>query len=118
MTWKKYFKLPFKLDEFTKDYIWDANNQMVMDFPYELEDIITDTAKQWIVNCINYDKTVVDKYSRKITYNKGEFFADGEYAFQIRGWGYLTSPSCCNLSSVEACKIQDELGEYILNLLN
>jgi len=116
MKWKQYFKLPFKLDDFT--YVWDANNQMVIDFPEESEDIITDTAKQLIVNCINYEGNIIGKFAKQITYKKGEFFADGEYAFQIRSWDYLTSPNCCNLSNEEACKVQDSLGEYILNLLN
>ena len=117
MKWKQYFKLPFKLDEYG-GYIWDANNQIVIDFPSESEEIINDKAKQLIVNMINYEGNSIGKYSKLITYKKGEFFADGEYAFQIRAWGYLTSPSCCNLSSEEACEVQDELGEYILKLLN
>jgi hypothetical protein len=54
MKWQKYFKLPFKLDEGT-GYVFDANNQMILDFPSDdgMNDLLTDEAKQTLVNCIN-----------------------------------------------------------------
>lgn len=118
MKWKKYFKLPFELDEFTKGYVWDANNQIVLDFPSddEMNDLLTDEAKQTLVNCIN-NNTKPD-YSFELELQNGTFYFSGIKVFQVRAWGYLTSPNCCNLSNEEATEIQDELGEYILKLLN
>ena len=42
----------------------------------------------------------------------------GEYAFCVRGWGYLISQAGLNLSIDVARKIQDEFISYILSRLN
>ena len=42
----------------------------------------------------------------------------GEYAFCLRGWGYLTGTGGLNLSKDIAKNLQDEFISYILSRLN
>ena len=40
------------------------------------------------------------------------------HVLDIRGHGHLTSPNFFNLSEEEAAKVQDELGNTIVELMN
>ncbi len=44
--------------------------------------------------------------------------ADGRMLFQLRGWGYLTGTGGLNLDREYAAKVQDQIGETLVEMLN
>lgn len=111
---EKYFKLPFKADKFGI-YAWDANDKMVLQFDYEIFD---EEEMEMLVTQINGETPENGNITfGELTYKNSDFFSNGEYIFCIRGWGYLTGEGGMNLTETEACEIQDDLANYILNKL-
>ena len=59
-------------------------------------------------------------YKPQFKYDKHGTIWDGESkrVLDIRGWGFLTSPSCQGLTPDEAIEVQDELARFICKKLN
>lgn len=51
-------------------------------------------------------------------YETSVFDSKGHRVCDLRGWGFLTGSGACNLPEAEAAKIQDKMGESIVDLLN
>jgi hypothetical protein len=109
---EKAFTLPFKLDE-DLDWIYDSNHH----FAFQLQANINESDKKRLIDCINGIK-VDKKPNHKIERDFGTIILDGKALFLIRGWGYLTGGGGLNLSEGEAIEIQDDLGDYIVEMLS
>tara|TARA_R110000772_G_C13310328_1_gene440523 strand:- start:50490 stop:50912 length:423 start_codon:yes stop_codon:yes gene_type:complete len=124
----EYFKLPFTLDSYTKTKVW-ANNgdDMLFDFADEIYaqnkpyTRIDDESKENIVNCLNGTYTIrhPHEYKREGT---GIYVKLGSHwllFIVLRGWGHLVGKGGGLGFSIEkASKIQDELGDWIMQKLN
>lgn len=112
MDWKEVWKLPLWDDK--SGYAWDSENTMALTAEgYEEEDM---KMMSDIVAAINGEKEFENKGGW--TAIGCDIYHNGELKFYARGWGHLTSPSGCNLSSEEAAKTQDGFINYILEKLN
>lgn len=104
--WKEIYPLPLTFDGYT--YAWAKDGQMALMF----DDGFDSKDAERIVAVINGNS----KHKlTDISLKDGEFFIQGEYAFCVRGWGYLTGR--LRLSDDVASAIQDEFAEYILKQL-
>lgn len=108
---EKYFKLPFRLDNFG-DYVFDTNERMVFTFAEDVE-VQKDLVKKINGEDVNIDVELNLLYepSLAVILNGIDLFID------IRGWGYLTGTGGLNLPDEQAQKIQDDLAEYIIEKL-
>lgn len=112
------FKMPFHLDRYGETYVWDNNkNQMVLMFS---DEVVDSDLKKAVVECINTGEFYEALKGKEFTNpnNDDEIFMNGEYFMCVRGWGYLTSRNCMNLSTRDAAEIQDNLVEFIIKRLN
>lgn len=106
MEFKKYFKGPFSSDGI---YIWTSNNNMAL-MTLNDDELRLDLFCAILNN--ESDMVYPDAY-----YKDEIIYINGQPVLLVRGWGYLTSPSCCNLDNDKACQIQDEFGEYVAHKL-
>lgn len=112
--WRDIWNFPLsKFDDL--DYVYSSNGVLaVSNFKDEwsLEDAIINK----IVDIINGDteSDFLPEWQAKGC----DILYQGEYAFCVRGWGYLISQAGLNLSIDVAKKIQDEFISYILSRLN
>ena len=121
--WKAYFTPPFRNDDYIKSMIWDSKDAMITTRDNAYDDSI-DEDEIWeaLVARMNketpksnisfanprYVGTNCESY---ITFEvKGK-----EYTLYIRSWGYLITFGNC--TTEEAAKVQDSLGEYIVECL-
>ena len=108
-TWKDYYKLPLKLDEWC-GYVWDEDNTNAICFG----DDVKEEFQSDLIDCLNGKQNfMIDG----LTYKGCDFFINDNYMFCVRGWGYLTGAGACNLSIKEATRIQDGFIEHIFNKL-
>lgn len=120
MDWKDYYKLPLHPDSGGYNcYAWTADNNMAMDFNFELEvndEFIAkygDNIYGRIIDCINGKPSDI-KGNWELRYGTA-FFLDGEYVFEVRGWGMLRGGN--KLTTEDAIKIQDGFINYIFERL-
>lgn len=115
---RNYVKFPLICDEWGT-YCWDQNYMSIFNFLFNDQD-----TKEKLVKKLNGEidkklkkgKFYIDKDNS--TYIK---FRDGEIdkrALVIRGWGRLTGSGGFRLSVEDAIEVQDQLVEYIVNVLN
>ena len=109
---RKYYKLPFRYDNF--GWIYDSDDTPV--FSFELDDDVTDEMAINISNLI-INGTGVPVSDLHIE-DGCDLFQDDVYLGSFRGWGNLTSPACCSLSCEDACKVQDNLIEYCMTRIS
>ena len=106
--WKDIWKFPLsKLDDL--DYVYSSSGVLaVSNFKDEwsLEDAIINK----IVDIINGD--IESDFLPEWQAKGCDILYQGEYAFSVRGWGYLISQAGLNLSIDAAKKIQDEFISY------
>lgn len=115
MNWKKFFKLPLKLDEPPySSYAWTDDNEMALMFDGELNREYC----QYIVDVINGDIKVKGEVHGLTLDGPVDFLKNGEYIFCVRGYGSLTGIGGHNFSEKKADKIQDDFVKYILKKLN
>jgi hypothetical protein len=126
MNFKELYKFPLEVDEYAPFIVWTEEGERAFDFSTEWlhDDIfeISKESKKAIVELLNGKEGTIEG-DLKFSHDGGEVFvevADGvkQKLLVIRGWGYLTSPNCKNLSNEEACKVQDEFAEFIVFKLN
>jgi hypothetical protein len=111
---KKYFQFPLIYDDIL--YVFDSNNKMVFQFE---EEFPNNELRRCIVDILNgnYIKLLfIDQKEIKVEDSYIKLW--NKYFISIRGWGYLTSPSCCNLDEIEAVKVQDEFIEYLIKSIS
>ena len=112
--WKDIWKLPLsKLDDI--DYVNSSNEVLALSF-FRDEWTLDDTIINKIVDIINGD--IESDFLPEWQAKGCDILYQGEYAFCVRGWGYLISQAGLNLSIDVAKKIQDEFISYILSRLN
>lgn len=69
-------------------------------------------------NCLKILNGELTEYNRhNVIYSNGEVVVDGNTFILIRGWGNLTGTGGYNLDEEYARKIQDTLGEFIVEKL-
>ena len=108
---RNYFKLPFKLDDYGCDYVWDATGcQMVLQF----DDDINQQIKNDVVNAINTGEVSDHLKRQNFAFKEEEIFCNGEFMMCLRGWGYLTGQGSLSLSDGSAIEIQNSLRDYIM----
>ena len=112
MTWRKYYKLPLKLDY---SYAFASNNTMALTFNNDIPRDI----QQLIVDRINDENNCeADYYVIPDLKVDGVDFSDGPTnLFCVRGWGGLIGIGGLNLSEKKAAKIQDDFVDYIIKQL-
>lgn len=109
--WKEVYVLPFHNDEDCEVYVRDSNNNTVFNKcernPEIYEKILTK------LNGLSDDIIPVTQSDCYILY-------EGRRILTIRGWGRLTGTGFhgMNLSSKDACKIQDDFGKWVVETLN
>lgn len=111
ITWKNIYIQPFHNDEYCDVYVKDSQNQVVFnkcENNSELYDRILSK-----LNGFTDEKIKVTKQGNYI-------YLDGRRILLIRGWGRLTGAgmSGFQLSSNEASNIQDEFGNWVVDILN
>ena len=112
--WKDIWKLPLsKLDDI--DYVNSSNGVLALSF-FRDEWTLDDTIINKIVDIINGD--IESDFLPEWQAKGCDILYQGEYAFCVRGWGYLISQAGLNLSIDVAKKIHDEFISYILSRLN
>jgi len=109
MNWRKYYKMPLRLDDWGH-MVWDSKNTHALDFN---DKTTTEYMQEQIVDAINEKGGY--RISNLYVEDGVDFYKDGEYIFCVRGWGYLTGT--CNLPSEKAAKVQDEFVDFIFEKL-
>ena len=124
------YKLPLHFEEFAPFMVLTADKQRAFDFEwqawpsYEKGLGIDDKSIHDIIAKLNGDKNVIIENYYNFTYKDGEIWAFSAKAKKkkkvmlIRGWGHLTGIGGLHLSESAAAKIQDDFGQYIINILN
>ena len=109
--WERYFKPPYKFD-FMKKYLFDSDQQMVLQMFSACKD---KTLYSVIENILNYKP--FDKQDKEFLRVGFVVYEKESAVFSARGWGYLISLGCAGLSAVEAAKVQDSMLDYIIKRL-
>lgn len=112
--WKDIWKFPLsKLDDL--DYVYSSNGVLAVS-NFKDEWSLEDTVINKIVSIINGD--IESDFLPEWQAIGCDIFYQREYAFSVRGWGYLISSRELSLSTDIAKKIQDGFISYILSRLN
>ena len=112
--WEDVWGLPLSLSVYA-DYVYSSNGALALSC-FRDEWASDDVTINKIVSIINGE---VDSDFLPAWKAKGcEIFYQEEYAFCVRGWGYLTGTGGLHLSEGIAESIQDEFISYILSRLN
>ena len=112
--WQDVWKFPLSKFE-DIDYIYSSNGVLILS-DFKDEWCFNEKIINKIVDIINGD---IESDFLPEWQDKGlDILYQGEYAFCIRGWGYLVGLGGLNLPTDIAEKIQDEFISYILNRLN
>ena len=116
---KKYFKFPLKR---TYSKVFTADFNMAFDFAFKIlfpnAIVFTHEQQDMFVAAFNGNNKLQTSFpNAEYKIDNGIIYIDGHEFILIRGWGYLTGVGGLGLSHLEAKKIQDELGEYLLNVL-
>ena len=112
--WKDIWKLPLsKLDDL--DYVYSSSGVLAVS-NFKDEWSLDDTIINKIVDIINGD--IESDFLPEWQAKGCDILYQGEYAFCVRGWGYLISQAGLNLSIDVAKKIQDGLISDIMSRLN
>lgn len=114
MEWRDVYKLPLHTDEY-HSYVFTEDNQIALDC------VIGGNCNKEIDNLYDrlLDKINNDDSEHKFCNVKSVMncvIVDSTTVFEIRGWGRLTG-SEFNLSHKEACRIQDEFTDWIVEQL-
>lgn len=97
ITWEQVYQLPLKYDEML--YAWSKNNTMALMF----NKVVKEDDRETIVKTINGES---DMKIEGLDFKGCDFFINGNYAFCVRGWGYLTGIGGLGLTANKACEIQ------------
>jgi hypothetical protein len=114
----KYYEMPLRVDEYCPFYIWTKDNEMAFNYLDESKLNNEDTSEVIsIVNAINgYEPGCFNASIHPE--HKDIIQIDGVDKLLIRGWGNLTARGSHNLSTKEACKIQDDFAKWIVEQLS
>lgn len=128
MNWNDFYKAPFSLDEgcgrviaqpnpYTRDtWAWDwIDNQYISEYP--IENYRGADLAEGILRYINGES----EYRPDFKWSKDDnsiIYINGEPCIEIRGWGCLTGVGGYNLSNEDACKIQNDFADFLVNKLN
>jgi hypothetical protein len=119
MNFKDYYPLPYKLfaghKAMTNDHnmVFDFIPAMVMRDSFQ----ISPEERLEIINFLNGEVDNLD-LQYDCTYKDGTIYVGEQQFIWIRGWGHLTGTGGgLGLSSEEATKIQDGLGNYLVEKL-
>ena len=107
--WQKVYVRPFKNDENCEIYVRDANNHTVFNKCERNEELFTK-----ILNKLNGSSN--EKIP--VSHSGGYILMNDRRILLIRGWGRLTGLGGFNLDSDEACEVQDDFANWIVETLN
>ena len=110
LSFKDLYKFPFRQAKFGT-WVYDDNSNFIFQFQFEDEN----TRKQ-VIDILNGD--FIPKKKKNFVFKDGIISIDDKQFIMIRGWGNLTGIGGYNLDGEYAAKIQDTLGEYIIEKLN
>lgn len=112
--WKDIWKLPLvKLDYI--NYVHSSNGVLALSY-FRDDWASNDAMINKIVSIINGE--INSDFLPEWEVKGCKIFYQGEYAFCVRGWGYLIGIGGLHLSVDIAKKIQDGFISYILSRLN
>lgn len=110
LSFKDLYKFPFRQAIFGT-WVYDDNSNFIFQFQFENEN----TRKQ-VIDILNGD--FIPKKKKNFIFKDGIISIDDKQFIMIRGWGNLTGIGGYNIDGEYAAKIQDTLGEYIVEKLN
>lgn len=108
-TYKDVYELPLRVDDI--GWVRDEKDQFVFQFQFD-EKFLQGN----IISVIN--GTEKPKYQHEFIHKEGIISEGCNDFILIRGWGHLTGIGGLNLSTEEACNIQDTFAEFIVEQLN
>ena len=112
--WEDVWNLPLRKSDYD-DYVYSSNGVSALSH-FKNGWVFDEMTVNKIVSIINGE---VDSDFLPAWKAKGcEIFYQEDYAFCVRGWGYLTGTGGLHLSESIAESIQDEFISYILSRLN
>ena len=112
--WEDVWKLPLEKSDYI-DYVHSSNGVLAYS-RFKADWAFDDATINKIVSIINGE--IDSDFLPEWQANGCEILYQGEYAFCVRGWGYLIGIGGLNLPIDVAEKIQDEFISYTLNRLN
>lgn len=111
--WDDIYKLPLYQEDLGSQ-VYDAERNFVFQF-----EELSKEEEQALINVLNDDTPLDEPMEVFFNQANGEIFNKNEVLIiTIRGWGNLTGIGAHNLSSDDACSIQDTFGQWIVNKLN
>jgi len=110
LSFKDLYQFPFRQSEHSS-WVYDNIDNFIFQFEFRAE-----LTRKKIIEILNGEML---EYKRQdVEFKGGQIFINGDLAITIRGWGSLTGIGGYNLDGEYAGKIQDTLGEYIVEKLN
>lgn len=108
---EKGYKLPFTTDGIM--YIFDADGVMALQ---TIKSLDTENMNKL---CDQLNGKINGTYENdwEYCYIAQSVLQNGREMFSIRGWGHLTGTGGLNLPDDEAQLIQDDLGEYVAEMM-
>lgn len=115
---RRYFKFPLKY--VNSIMVNTSDNVRAIDFLTSWRN--DDKVKNYIVRTLNGEILQIPEdldFSDNYRYANCHIYLDDKKIMRIRGWGHLTGTGYggLNLSTLDATKIQDEFGEFIVKCL-
>ena len=111
----KHFKLPFRLDEGCF-YIVDSRENTVFECVADLNNSNYGNYKNLLLRVVAKLNGESDEYMLSGCEDP-YLYLEGERFLEIRGWGWLTSPHCENLSDKAAMEYQQKVLETCVKIL-
>ena len=109
----KFYKRPFKLDEYGTSWVYDAKGNFVFQFEKGAEH------KEEVIFSLNaLDKEPIKELNLSVGTDPVEIRNNAGEFITIRGWGGLTGVGGYGFSAEKASKIQDEFRDWIIYKLS
>lgn len=114
MNWTDVWKKPFSTDGW--GYIYSGNDVTAFS-----TSVRVDPESEPVVKLVNNilaalnDEEITEKYDNICIENGCDLYMDRKEVGCFRGWGYMRSPHCLNLSAAQAVELQDEMINYVMS---
>ena len=115
----KFYEMPLHVDDYCPTYVWTKDNEMAFNYLDEKK-LFRDNDTSEIVGIVDAINGYGPGYFNASINpeHKDVIQIDGVDKLLIRGWGNLTARGSHNLSTKEACKIQDDFAKWIVEQLS
>lgn len=109
MEFNDIYKPPFRCES---GFLWSSDNVMSL-MAINYEDCKTDAMLSRLASILNGES--MPNRVNIVVYDAPEIYINGTPTLVIRGFGHLTS--VLGLTEQQACKIQDDFGNWIVQKL-